>query len=346
MLDCIRTTRGSVTESTHPVHIAVVSASGELLYSAGNPHRQTLLRSAAKPAQSVATLEACGSKISFSDADVALMSASHSSEARHISRARSMLASCGAHEEHMRCGGHPALNPGVNRAWIRADFTPGAVENNCSGKHAGMLAGAKSLGAGFADYHTPEHPMQKAVKRVVEQTSGVEPHEIQWAVDGCNLPAPAMPLTGMGAMYARFASSVDNATTERERTMKRVFEAMCAHPGLVGGEKRFCTKLMRAYGGLLIGKVGADGCYGVGIRASEDTRRLGVSEGGVGIAVKIESGSMDLVYAAVTEILAQLQIGNEDVRSALQEWRTPEIFNTMGIVTGATMHCFEIRKET
>jgi L-asparaginase II len=273
------------------------------------------------------------------------MSASHGSEAHHISRARSMLSLSGATEADMQCGGHPALNPNVNKAWIQADFTPGAIENNCSGKHAGMLAGAKALGAGFADYHSPAHPMQKAVKRVVQETSRADPDDILWAVDGCNLPAPAMPLTSMGAMYACFASSVERATTPRERAMKRVFKAMSAHPEMVGGEKRFCTELMRRYGGLLIGKVGADGCYGVGIRECEDTRRLGASESGVGIAVKIESGSMDLVYAAVAEILVQLQIGSADARSALQGWRAPEIFNTMGVITGVTMHCFEVRKQ-
>ncbi|KAL1644844.1 hypothetical protein SLS61_008638 [Didymella pomorum] len=344
MQDHIRTTRGNVTESTHLVHAAVVSADGRLLYSVGNPHRQTLLRSAAKPAQSVAILEACSSKITFSDADVALMSASHSSEDRHISRARSMLSLSGATEADMQCGGHPALNAGVNKEWIKSDFTPGAIENNCSGKHAGMLAGAKSLGAGFADYHAPEYPMQRAVKRVVEEISGMQPGEIEWAVDGCNLPAPAMPLTGMAAMYARFASAVDNAETKRERIMKRVFNAMCKYPEMVGGEKRFCTELMSAYKGLLIGKVGADGCYGVGITESEYTKQLGVSKGGIGIAVKIESGSMDLVYAAVAEILAQLEIGSETMRGELVGWRTPEIFNTMGVVTGATCHCFTVQK--
>lgn len=99
---------------------------------------------------------------------------------------------------------------------------------------------------------------------------------------------------------------------------------------MVGGEKRFCTELMSAYEDLLIGKVGADGCYGVGIRESEYTSKLGVPKGGVGIAVKIESGNMDFVYAAVGEILAQLEIGTEHMRSELRSWRTPSIFKHDG----------------
>lgn len=53
---------------------------------------------------------------------------------------------------------------------------------------------------------------------------------------------------------------------------------------------------------------------------------------------------MDFVYAGVTEILAQLEIGTEHIRSELRSWRTPSIFNTMGVVTVMTSHCFDVEK--
>ncbi|KAF9690510.1 hypothetical protein EKO04_011550 [Ascochyta lentis] len=347
MPDHVRTSRGAITESTHLVHAAVVCSSGNLLFSVGNSQRPTLLRSAAKPAQSVAILEACrGSSLTFSAADLALMSASHSSEPRHVARTAAMLDAVGAAESDLQCGGHAALNAAVNKDWIRRDFTPGAICNNCSGKHAGMLGGAKALGAGFADYHSPDHGMQRLVKKVVEEISGLGAEDVEWAVDGCNLPAPAMPLSSMAAMYAHFADATNNAQTARQQDMKRVFEAMYTHPELVGGEGRFCTDLMSAYGGLLVGKVGADGCYGVGIKASEYTRRLGVHRGGVGIAVKIEDGNLDILYAAVMEILTQLGIGEEKARSSLEGWHLPQIKNTIGVVTGVISHHFTVQKTT
>ncbi|KAF2013057.1 thermolabile L-asparaginase [Aaosphaeria arxii CBS 175.79] len=344
MPDRVQTSRGDVTESTHLVHAAVVHSSGRLLYSVGTPTRTTLLRSAAKPAQTVAILEACNDTFAFTAADLALMSASHSSEPRHMQRAAAMLNAIGSSESDMRCGGHPPLSMAVNRDWIKRDFTPGPICNNCSGKHAGMLGGAKALGAGFADYHLQQHPMQIVVKRVVEDISGVDAGNMEWAVDGCNLPAPAMPLIGMATMYARFADATGNARSGQEQRMKRVFEAMCAHPEMVGGEKRFCTELMSTYGNLLIGKLGADGCYGVGIRESECTRSLGLPTGGIGIAVKIEDGNIDILYAAVMEILTQLKIGSEETRKSLQNWHTPLIRNTVGIITGVTSHMFSVRK--
>lgn len=74
------------------------------------------------------------------------------------------------------------------------------------------------------------------------------------------------------------------------------------------------TELMSVYRDLLIGKLGADGCYGIGIRESEYTKRLGMSTSGIGIAVKIEDGNINILYAAVMEILVQLGIGTEEVQ--------------------------------
>ncbi|KAI5357247.1 putative L-asparaginase II [Septoria linicola] len=231
--------RGNVIESTHLVHAAIVDISGALLYSVGNPHRSTLLRSTCKPAQPVAVLEPRGTMFDFSAADIALMSASHSSQARHISRASDILSAVGASEADMRCGGHPALSEAVNQMWLKGDFAPGALCNNCSGKHAGMLGGARALGAGLADYHLPGHLMQQAVKEVVEDISGLGPNDIEWPIDGCNLPAPAMPLTAMASLYARFAEAA--AASNAQTNIKRVFEAMQTHPDMVAGEGRFCT---------------------------------------------------------------------------------------------------------
>ena len=51
----VTTDRGGIVENTHLVHAAVVDSTGRLLLSFGNPHRVVLLRSAAKPAQALAS---------------------------------------------------------------------------------------------------------------------------------------------------------------------------------------------------------------------------------------------------------------------------------------------------
>ncbi|OQE17568.1 hypothetical protein PENSTE_c020G08118 [Penicillium steckii] len=352
--DFIVTDRGGVVENRHAVHAAIVDDEGNLLYSVGDPNRITLARSAAKPAQALSILETGAlEKYHLNDADLALMCASHSSEDRHISRARAILSSISASEEDLQCGGHIPVSPTVHHAWIRANFTPTPVCSNCSGKHAGMIAAAKALEADVGSYHLPDHPLQRRIRKDVDDICGLESGESKWGLDGCNLPAPAFPLHCLARMYATFATAASltpnlsstngkEYPANRSTSMSRVFNAMARYPENVGGEGRFCTILMKAFQGEVIGKLGADGCYGIGVKQSQSTRQLGAS-GGIGIAVKIEDGSIPILYSAVTEVLEQLRIGEPEMRSKLAEFHTLEVKNTVGVVTGKTGPQFKVR---
>ncbi|KAJ5151302.1 uncharacterized protein N7482_010554 [Penicillium canariense] len=348
-IDFVVTDRAGVVENRHGVHAAIVDASGRLLYAVGDPTRMTLVRSAAKPAQALAIVETGAlQKFNLDDADLALMCASHSSEDRHIARARSILAKIESNEDDLQCGGHPAVSNAVNLSWIKADFTPTAVYSNCSGKHAGMIAGSKALGADVQTYHLPTNLMQVRVKQVVDEICHLDENGSKWGIDGCNLPAPGFPLHCLGRMYAVFAEGASQVsfngseTTPRTQALGRVFHAMSQYPELVAGDDRFCTVLMRAFQGSLIGKLGAAGCYGIGIKSSDRTRELG-AKGALGISVKIEDGNIDILYSAVAEILEQLQIGTPEIRHQISRFHRPEIKNTVGIVTGKTYHSFKVR---
>jgi L-asparaginase II len=50
---------------------------------------------------------------------------------------------------------------------------PNALHNNCSGKHAGMLAAALQLGASIDNYESPENPVQIMIGRIVSQFTDV-----------------------------------------------------------------------------------------------------------------------------------------------------------------------------
>ncbi|CAI7663040.1 unnamed protein product [Penicillium bialowiezense] len=328
--DVIVTDRGGIVENRHLVHAAVVDSTGKLLFSVGDPNRMTLARSAAKPIQALALLEIDGfDQFNFDNADLALMCASHNSEERHISRAREMLFKANVTEADMRCGGHTPLSDSVNRAWIKSDFTPTATCSNCSGKHA----------------------VQMQVRRVFEELCYPDETNVPWGLDGCNLPAPATSLRLLGKLYATVSASADSVTKGgstqdtsselRTRSLSRIFHAMSQFPELVAGEGRFCTELMRAFQGELIGKLGADGCYGIGVRESENTRRLG-AHGALGIAVKIEDGNVNMLYAAVTEILERLRIGGPQARQGIERFHSPKIHNTVGVVTGQVSHSFRL----
>ncbi|ACR28793.1 asparaginase [Burkholderia glumae] len=343
----VTTWRGDALENAHRAQIAVVDAAGRLLAGFGDPFRVTLARSAAKPAQALAVVETGAlERFGFDEADLALMSASHSSEPRHVERARAMLARLGAAEPDLRCGPHPPISEAVARDWIRRGIEPSAVCSNCSGKHAGMLAGARALGAALDGYHLPEHPMQRRVRRTVAELCDLPEDGVAWSIDGCNLPTPAFPLDRLALVYARLAQAADavdgGADAPRPTALARIHRAMTRHPEMVAGEGRFCTQLMRAFDGALVGKLGADGCYGIGVRASDDTRRLG-AEGALGIAAKIEDGNVAVLYMLMSEVLARLRIGSEAQRGALAAFHRPPMRNTKGVETGRVAFPFELR---
>jgi len=331
--------RGASIENTHVAHVAVVDASGRLLASFGDPSRMTLARSAAKPAQALAVLETGAlERFGFDEADLALMCASHSSEARHIERTRQMLAKAQASEADLRCGGHPPLSDSVYIDWLKRDFKPGGVCSNCSGKHAGMLAGAQSIGASMEGYERPDHPLQVRVKHTVADVCDLPDEAVQWATDGCNLPTPAFPLDRLARLFAKLAAAEDEVSsgaqsvTSRTSALARIYRAMTMYPEWVAGEGRFCTQLMQAFDGALVGKVGADGSYAIGVRASEQTKRAG-AQGALGLAVKIEDGNVGILYAVVAEVLALLEIGAPEQRAKLAAFHAPKMLNTMGIQT-------------
>lgn len=358
--DVVITDRGGIIENKHRIHAAIVGPEGKLHYAVGDPDRVTLARSAAKPIQALAILESgAADRFHFDDADIALMCASHSSESQHISRAQEMLKKAGSKEEDLACGGHPALSATINRAWAEKCYIPTGICNNCSGKHAGMMAGAICLDGSVSGYHEACHPMQVRVKQAVEEMSGLCKDKVQWATDGCNLPAPAMPLCNLALMYARLAEACNgqaeestrqgaslsgSAPTRRKHHLARIHQSMSTYPDMVGGSGRFCTALMRTYEGALVGKLGADGCYGIAVRAPpESSSQDSLKRNAIGIAVKVEDGNVDILYSAVMEILEQLNIGTKYMRQQLASFHHPNIVNTAGVVTGSFKHQFEVR---
>ncbi|KAK1535018.1 uncharacterized protein CCOS01_03770 [Colletotrichum costaricense] len=328
--------------------LPITDADGSLLYAVGDPSRLTLARSEAKPAQILALLEIERfEQFGFDDKEIALMCSSHSSEERHVQSGVTMLTKIAAKEQDLRCGGHPSMSESVNNEWIRKGFTPGALCNNCSAKHIGMLAGAKALGQD-EEYHSSNHEGQIRVRHTFEELTGLKADEIKWGIDGCNLPAPALPLRDISHLYALLAHAADadaqgSATDPRTRHLARNYHSMWRFPEMVAGDARFCTELMLKHGGTLVGKLGAGGCYGVAIRDSEETRRLGANSG-LGISVKFEDGNEEILYAAVMEILEQLGIGSVESRDAMKAFHHIERVNTAGVITGKASFSFKLRK--
>lgn len=324
--------RGDAVESTHLGHVAVVDANGSLLYSYGDPHRQTFARSSMKPIQAIPVIETgTADKFGLEPADLSLCCASHSGEPRHRSRAMEMLIRAGQPEEMLQCGTHVPRDEESYKELIRAGKPLTPIYSNCSGKHAGMIATAVHMGEEVATYHLPEHPVQQRILDAIVDLTSYPKEKIVLGTDGCGVPVHRLPLAHYAWAYAKMAKPDVIEKPARRQAVVRITDAMIAHPEMVGGNNRYCTDLMTAFAGRVFGKAGAESVYCLGDRQT-----------GIGIAVKIEDGGARAIYAVVNEVLRQLGIGTDGPLGKLAEYTNPIVKNMSGKVVGRIETAFTL----
>lgn len=139
----IEVTRGALVESTHVGAIAVARTDGSLALGLGDVERPVFPRSAIKSIQCLPLIESgAAERFGFTEAEIALACASHVGSERHASLAGEMLHKIGLCEGALGCGSHTPLGSSAAKALWRSGHEPSQLHNNCSGKHAGMLATA------------------------------------------------------------------------------------------------------------------------------------------------------------------------------------------------------------
>lgn len=309
--------RGDVVESEHRGRAVMMRSTGEQLWSVGNVDELTYPRSAIKAFQALPMVASgAAEEFGFSAAELALTCASHNGEAGHVKTLNGMLAKLDVTEADLECGLHWPMGQQatVDLAWDH--HKPDARHNNCSGKHAGMLALARKHGWDHKGYVDPEHPVQRAIRDCIERCCDTELADSPVSPDGCTAPTWAMPLHRLALGFARFADP-EQLPEEYRDAARQLYHAAVQEPFQVAGTNRYCSEVMQALEGRAFLKVGAEGVY---IAALPKFR--------VGIAVKVDSGSSVAAEVALSEILGHLGFSLEP------RWRTPEIRNRNGIKTG------------
>jgi L-asparaginase II len=312
--------RGSLVESWHEVSGVAVDAHGRLEWMAGDPQLLTMTRSAIKAWQALPLVEsgACDS-LGVTEQELALCCASHSAEPFHVAAVRSLLSKVGVGEEMLACGPHAPLDVSAARALSVAGQVPGRVHNNCSGKHAGMLALARHHGWPLDGYQHPVHPVQQRMLEEVARWTGLSAEVVSTAVDGCGVVTYSVPLARLAQGTARFASAAGVAGSGASR----VVGAMTRHPQYVAGTGRVDTALMAAAGERLFAKGGADGVYCVGL-----------PQAGLGIALKVHDGAGRAAAPALLAVLGALGLVSSQVLETLADYAEPVLKNTRGEAIG------------
>ena len=272
--------RSGVVESTHRASVVALRADGSVALALGVVDRPVFPRSSNKPLQAVGLLDAGWEPVD--DEVLALATASHSGEERHLEVVRRSLATAGLDEAVLQCPALLPLSEPAAHALLAAGGTASRLTMNCSGKHAAMLATCVQRGWSTEDYLRADHPVQQAMTATIERLAGEAVEHV--AVDGCGAPQHALTLTGLARAFSALATGAG--------TSQAVAQAMRTHPGLVGGTGRDVTALHEGITGLVC-KDGAEGVYAAGL------------PDGSAVAVKVADGA---TRAAVIVLVGGLRV--------------------------------------
>lgn len=319
----VEVTRGDLVESVHHVAACAVDARGNVLFRAGALDVPVYLRSTAKPFIAAAAVEAgvC-ERFGLEAREIAVMAASHSGQPFQTEAVLSILKKIGAGVDALQCGAHLPYDEASAQALLRAGSMPTAIHNNCSGKHAGILALCKAIGADQTTYLEDSNPAQRRILAFCARLSDDDAATWPIGVDGCGIPAYATSLRRAALSFARVAtlSGID----ERDGNALRVVrDAMTAHPEYVAGAGQLDTDLMTAAQGSILSKAGAEGVHGVA-----------ALEQGVGYASKVLDGTARARAPSTLAVLSELGIVGDRETAQLARFVRPKVYNRAGRAVG------------
>jgi L-asparaginase II len=302
-------TRGNAIESTHCGALAVLDADGAVVASLGDIERPIFPRSAVKVLQAL-PLVASGAadRLGLTDDELAIACASHGGEEIHAQTAARMLAKAGLDAGALECGTHWPYFDAAMRALAAQGSEPTALNNNCSGKHAGFLCLACALHDGKPDlqqyvrgYVRAEHPVMREVTSALQAATGYDLTNTPRGTDGCSIPTFAIPLKHLAHAFARVGTGAGLSAGHADAA-KRLRAAVAKAPFMVAGTGRFDTRVMERLGTRVFCKVGAEGVFCAAL-----------PERGLGVAIKIDDGNnaraAEVVMAAVIEAFVKLDDG-------------------------------------
>jgi L-asparaginase II len=295
-------TRSGVPDTLHRGSAVAVDDTGHILLELGDRATRAYIRSAAKPIQCLPVLlSGAAEAFGLDDADLAIICGSHRGGAPQVAQVRSILHKCGLDESRLRSGS--------------------GVRDNCSGKHAGMLATCVHLGLRLDDYTRPDHPHQVAVLETLKQICRLTDREVHVGVDGCSAAIHHFTIEKMASGYARMSMPRTHFEPPTAAAVERITSTMWTAPDGHTGEPLY-RSVLGASPRLLV-KAGGNGVYCAGVVGR-----------GVGFALKIEDGAPLPVRHVFVELMQRLGVFSDGEAGSVRSELLPRVENRRGDVVG------------
>lgn len=277
----VAASRGEALESIHYGSAVLLDSHGEIITAHGDQQARFYPRSALKPLFAVAILR---SGLELTGEQIALAAASHSGSARHQQVAESTLEAAGLSVVDLRNSTDLPYGGAERAAWLAEGGTATQLAQNCSGKHAALLAMCQHNGWPTKNYLDADHPLAATLRGIVEELT--DEQILRVSTDGCGTEVYPLTLAALARGFAALSSAAPDTAEGR------VAAAMRAYPELVAGEGRDVTALMRA----VPGAVAKDGFEGI--------QAVGLADGS-SLAVKISDGSDRARMPITVRLLAE-----------------------------------------
>jgi len=257
--------RSGHDESVHVGALVLLDRNGEILFALGDPQVEIYPRSSLKPLQAWSMLEA---GLDLPDDLLALVCASHDGRALHLDGVRRILARVDLEESSLANTPDLPLAADEAERVLLAGGTRTSIQQNCSGKHAGMLATCRHNSWPIETYLDLSHPLQQSIVEGLAHLTA-QPTLSHIGIDGCGAPTHVLKLVDLARAFRAIASGSAGASGDR------IARAMTNHPDMVGGPGHVTTSLMRGIPGLVL----KDGAEGVFAGALADGRALALKIG-------------------------------------------------------------------
>ena len=280
--------REGLVESIHQAEVVVSDDRGRVMFVAGGAETTAFIRSALKPFQALAvTSTGVLERYDLTDKDLAIICSSHQGTLEQARQVFNVLW-------------HSDVDPSALQCPV-PEGKKSALQHNCSGKHAGMLAVCQQRNWPLNSYLNQNHPVQQLILNKVAEMLGMPAREFIGAHDDCGAPTYFLQIGQMAQLYGHLASG-------QHLDLERIIRAMTYYPALVAGEGAFDTELMRLSEGELVSKAGAEGIQCIG--------RIGQ---GMGCAIKVLDGSKRAKYAVAIQVLKEMAWITPTIAEALSD---------------------------
>lgn len=326
----VEVTRGNVIESIHYGHYAVAVPDGSIVEGSGNVDFVTYPRSALKLIQALQLVESgAADAYRLKNQHLSLACSSHWAEAFHVEAICKWLNNLSCTEDDLLCGRDFPYDEVAKEELLRQNGDRRKLFHNCSGKHAGFLTTCRHLSYDIDCYDTFQHPSQVRYREDLSLLTQTNADQYPWGIDGCSLPAPALPMGDVARAMAKLTSSKKISDSKFD-AINRLCSAVAEKPEYFWGTKAPCTELAQITRGRLIAKIGAEGYMAVIVR-----------DKGLGISIKVSDGSRRAVIVALFGVLKKLGLLKPREQNALQHHIKTPLTNTKGKIVGGLQPSLE-----